>query len=387
MADTVLVHVQHLLGIGHQRRTALITRELCRHGFEVCYVSGGFPVPGLDIGEAELVQLPPARARDARYSALLDGEGNEVDDNWRQQRKFELLRVLERTRPSVVLLESFPFGRKLFSFELLALLEAVHAMSPPPLVVSSVRDILEPKRKPGRNEQIVETIRRYFDVVLVHGDRQFAALSDSFALAAQIDDCVEYTGYVVERPAELGDNGERTCEVLISTGGGVGGEQLLRVAVAARALIDSCTPMWRCMVGHSLPDSLLQELRFAAPAGLVLERNRLDFYELLSRAAVSVSQAGYNTVIEILDTGVPAVLVPFSEANETEQGIRANLLATKGLACLLTPQKLTPEHLLAAIDKARLLPSVSAKVPDTKGAVRTATLIKNYLRRKRRSVW
>ena len=383
MPDTVLIHVQHLLGIGHQRRAALISRELCRHGFNVCYVSGGFPVQGLDIGEAELVQLPPARVGDAHYSALLDEQGNEVDDQWRERRKAALLQTMDRVRPSVIFLESFPFGRKMLSFELLALLKAACELSPSPLVVSSVRDILEPKRKPGRNEQIVEMIKRYFDLVLIHGDRRFVELSDSFALAAQIEDRMAYTGYVVEQTTGLGGNRESNQGVLISTGGGVGGEQLLKAAVAARALVGAAPPVWRCMVGHTLPESLYQELCLSAPPGMVLERNRSDFFQLLSRAAVSVSQAGYNTVIEILVAGVPAVLVPFSEANETEQRVRASLLNSKGLAELLCPHKLTPENLLAAIEKARLSSTGTAKTPDIDGAKRTAMIIKEQLRNKR----
>ena len=383
MPDTVLVHVQHLLGIGHQRRTALIARELCRKDLNVCYVSGGFPVPGLNIGEAELVQLPPARALNARYESLVDERGDEVNDIWRERRMRQLLETLDRVRPSAILIESFPFGRKMFSFELLPLLAAAGEMSSPPMVVSSVRDILEPKRKPGRNEQIVDLIRRYFDVVLVHGDRQFVALSDSFALAEQIEDYVEYTGYVVENPSGTRQITQRSQEVLISTGGGIGGEQLLRVAIAARKLIDADTPVWRCMVGHSLPERLFEELSRLAPAGLSLERNRSDFYDLLLSAAVSVSPAGYNTVIEILDTGVPAVLVPFSEENETEQTLRADLLDTRGLACSLRPDHLSPQTLLAAIDRAGSLSLERSKLPDTTGAITTAMIIKNRLRRRK----
>tara|TARA_B100001123_G_C14869383_1_gene851297 strand:- start:277 stop:699 length:423 start_codon:yes stop_codon:yes gene_type:complete len=137
------------------------------------------------------------------------------------------------------------------------------------------------------------------------------------------------------------------------------------------------------MVGHTLPESLYQELCLSAPPGMVLERNRSDFFQLLSRAAVSVSQAGYNTVIEILVAGVPAVLVPFSEANETEQRVRASLLNSKGLAELLCPHKLTPENLLAAIEKARLSSTGTAKTPDIDGAKRTAMIIKEQLRNKR----
>ena len=379
MNRTVLIHVQHLLGIGHQRRTAAIARELGRQGLDVCYVSGGAPVPGLHTGNAEFVQLPPARAEDARYDRLLDDQGEEIDDTWREERKCRLLETFQRVKPGALLVETFPFGRKMFSFELLPLLDAVCETNPRPLIISSVRDILEPKRKPGRNEQIAALIEAYFDLVLVHGDPRYVELSDSFALAAQIDDRVEYTGYVVERPRRTGAGQIRGPEVLVSTGGGVGGEQLLRVALQARGLSPSEEPVWRCMVGHSLPDSLFDELCGLAPPGLTLERNRPDFYELLAGAAVSVSQAGYNTVIEILDTGVPAVLVPFAEENETEQRTRARLLEERGLARLLDPDDLNPQSLIAAIESARGLASSESKLPDTSGAANTAKIINSRI--------
>ena len=109
MNRTVLMHVQHLLGIGHQRRAAALARELCRQGVEVCYVSGGFPVPGLDTGDAEFVQLPPARAPDALYRRLMGDNGDEIDDEWREQRKGRLLETFERVHPGALLIESFPF--------------------------------------------------------------------------------------------------------------------------------------------------------------------------------------------------------------------------------------------------------------------------------------
>jgi len=56
--------VQHLLGIGHLRRAATLARGLAKEGFDVLLVSGGGPVPGLDLGGARLRQLPPLRARD-----------------------------------------------------------------------------------------------------------------------------------------------------------------------------------------------------------------------------------------------------------------------------------------------------------------------------------
>ena len=42
----------------------------------------------------------------------------------------------------------------------------------------------------------------------------------------------------------------------------------------------------------------------------------------LDRAALSISQAGYNTVMNLLRAKVPAIVVPYDEGEETEQIFR-----------------------------------------------------------------
>ncbi len=60
----------------------------------------------------------------------------------------------------------------------------------------------------------------------------------------------------------------------------------------------------------------LQELA-GAQQGVVVERYRADFTRLLARCRLSVSQGGYNTVMEILQARAPAVVVPFAGGAET----------------------------------------------------------------------
>ena len=59
-----------------------------------------------------------------------------------QARRSALLDLHAKIDPDVVLLELFPFGRRQFAFELLPLLEAIHAAENRSLVACSVRDVL-----------------------------------------------------------------------------------------------------------------------------------------------------------------------------------------------------------------------------------------------------
>ena len=55
----ILFYCQHLLGLGHLRRGAVLARALGKSGERVLFVVGGLPAPGLDLGGAEAVARAP----------------------------------------------------------------------------------------------------------------------------------------------------------------------------------------------------------------------------------------------------------------------------------------------------------------------------------------
>ncbi|HET8725955.1 MAG TPA: glycosyl transferase, partial [Alphaproteobacteria bacterium] len=191
----ILFHVQHLLGIGHVRRTALIARALGEAGAEVTVVQGGFPVAGTDFGRARVVQLPPARAADASFRPILDETGRPIDDAWRDRRRAMLLALHDEIRPDALILETFPFGRRAFRFELVPLLESAAVRDPRPLIASSVRDILVAKDA-AKQREMAEWAERWFDLVLVHGDAGMIPFGATFPHADRLKGRLRHTGYV-----------------------------------------------------------------------------------------------------------------------------------------------------------------------------------------------
>ena len=149
----VFFYVQHLLGIGHLRRAAVLARALAAGGFDVLLVSGGAPVEGLVLGGARFHQLPPLRAADESLRDLARLDGSPVDEAFQRQRTDGLLGLLRAEAPDVVLTEQFPFGRTRLRFELLPLLEAARGLPKPPLIACSVRDVV----RRARPERIAET--------------------------------------------------------------------------------------------------------------------------------------------------------------------------------------------------------------------------------------
>jgi predicted glycosyltransferase len=194
MTPRVLIHVQHLLGIGHLQRAAAIAGAWQARGAAVVLATGGVRVPQLEAAleqrGVEVLRLASARSADSRFSALLDENGDIVDEAWKTKRREAVLKLFAETAPDVLVTEMYPFGRRPFRFELKPLLEAARARPRPPLVACSVRDILVAKAKPGRAEEMAETTRRFYDLVLVHSDPALIPYEATFPRAGEIADLI-----------------------------------------------------------------------------------------------------------------------------------------------------------------------------------------------------
>jgi len=216
--------------------------------------------------------------------------------------------------------------------------------------------------------------------VLVHGDPAFIGLEASFSAASEIADRLVYTGYVSDSDqTDGGDEAVGENEVLVSVGGGAVGDALLSTALKARQRGCLASLAWRLLGGPNLPEQAFGKLAEALPEHVALERYRREFPQMLRRCRVSVSQAGYNTVLDILAARASAVVVPFASERETEQQLRAERLAACGVLELLPEAQLTPARLAHAIERAIERDSRAISV-DTGGARRSAQIIANTIR-------
>ena len=336
MKPRVFFWVQHLLGIGHLRRAATLARHLAGGGFDVLLVSGGAPVAGLRLDGVRFHQLPPLRAADAGLREVCRLDGGPADAAFETARREALLARLAAERPDIVLTEQFPFGRTRLRFELLPLLDAAWRLPRRPVIAASVRDVV--RRAPAhRVAETVDLVTRYFDAVLIHGDPALVPFELSFAGWAAIRDRAHYTGYILEDDGGTAATAspDGTDEVVVSAGGGAVGRPLLEAALAARPLTALADRPWRLLVGENLPAA--DRAALATTQGVIIESARPDFRRLLERAALSISQAGYNTAIETLRHARRAVLVPFASERETEQADRAAALAGRGLLATVPP--------------------------------------------------
>ncbi|GAB5374717.1 MAG: glycosyltransferase [Acuticoccus sp.] len=364
----VLIWVQHLLGTGHTVRAAAIAQALKARGARVTLALGARPPAAADLAGLDILPLHPVGATDGSFRVIIDEAGASYE-SVAGTRRDTLLHHLATTGADAFLTETFPFGRRRFVGELLPVLAAARAGGA--RTFASIRDVLV--RKPAaKAAAMADLARAHYDGVLVHADPRFVELGDSFPPAAQIGDLLHYTGFVDARPP-VAPAGAARQGVVVSAGGSNVGAGLVEAAIAAAALGDKGHG-WRILVPPALADRLAAWQAAAGP-NVTLEPNRPDFRQLLAGAALSVSQAGYNTVLDVLDAGPRMVFVPFAAHEETEQDDRAAALARRGLATVVPEGTLTPGALAAAVREALAGPLPGAVDFDRAGAAASAALI------------
>src|ERR1700730_2098085 len=109
MTGSVLLYVQHLLGIGHLHRSLRIVEALVREGIRVTLISGGEALSSLACASSEtVIQLPPTRALDPRCKVLVDETGRPINAQLRTARRSARSAAFGDQQPDALLIEAFP---------------------------------------------------------------------------------------------------------------------------------------------------------------------------------------------------------------------------------------------------------------------------------------
>jgi predicted glycosyltransferase len=374
---TVLFHCQHSVGLGHLARSMALAGGMSRYA-DVVLLNGGRLPDGVRVpAGVELVNLPPL-GHGPGYELVSHDPLVGVEEAQAQRRRI-VLETFARVAPAVVMIEMFPFGRKKFASELLPLLDAAVALGPArPRLVCSVRDILVRSRidQAGHDQRASLLANRYLDAVLVHSDPAFARLEESFVPATPLRVPVHHTGFVVP-DGPVAAAGLREPRLLVSAGGGMVGRPLIRAAVLAHGSFADRTGLRTTVVaGPFLPARAWGWLAEQARRSPMLDAVRQvdDLASEIGRSELSLSQCGYNTTLDVLRAGTPALVVPFAEGREDEQRRRARRLEDLGALRVLDPDDLGPRRLLAELCELRTFrPSASGL--DLSGRERSARLV------------
>jgi predicted glycosyltransferase len=156
------------------------------------------------------------------------------------------------------------------------------------------------------------------------------------------------------------------------------GQKLLSAAVAARDLI-SAPGRWCVITGPNLDAASFDSLASKGSGEIDVFRFRSDFRQLLGSAELSISQAGYNTVCDVLRAGCGSLLVPFAAGGETEQTARAVKLRELGLAEFIEEAAITPDLVASGIGKALAQRGKARLDLNMDGARETARLLRREI--------
>ncbi|WP_420394533.1 glycosyltransferase family protein [Acuticoccus sp.] len=365
-----LIWVTHLLGTGHTVRAAALARALAGRGTAVTLVVGATPPATLDLAGLDVVALPPVRATDATFARIVGADGRPYEALV-AGRAALLGEVVAGVRPDVIVTEAFPLGRRAFAAELVPLLSGLAVGRRRPVVAASVRDVLV-RKPPAKEAAMAALARRWYDLVLVHGDPSLVSLPDTFGAAGAIADLTHHTGYVDAGPVAARAAPGECGDVVVSCGGGAVGARLVEAALGAARRVRE--RRFRIFVPAALAHRI-EGWRAAAPDNALVEPNRRDFRALLVGAALSVSQAGYNTAVDVVASGVRAIFVPFAADGETEQTDRAAAFEARGLARVVEEASLDVDQLVEAVRAALAAPPPARPELDLRGAERSAELL------------
>ncbi|MEH2035733.1 glycosyltransferase family protein [Nostoc sp.] len=383
----IMFYCQHILGMGHLVRSREIVRGLTKD-FQVCFINGGEIIQGFEIpAGVEVINLPAIKT-DPEFAEL-----QVVDDAFslnevQEIRKNRLLEIFQQFQPDILIVELFPFGRRRFSFELIPLLELAKSKKGSTKIVSSLRDIVavKPEKKVKHEEKVCKLINKYFDMLLVHSDPELVPLEATFSRVNDLKCQVYYTGYVVQEPPRnpiLSDEDREIIKsdkplILASVGGGRFGHELLECVVNTAPFLEKLLPHHiQVFTGPFIPNSKFKELQQMAKFSKNIYIRRYTPYLLnyMKKAELSINMSGYNTTMNILTTGVRAMILPFTGNQDREQTIRAEKLSNLGIVKFINHNYLQPDYL--AINIINYLKEQPNKISfDSGGVEKTANILK-----------
>jgi len=350
----VFLYSHDTYGLGHLRRNLAIAEHLLGRtpAFSVRMLTGS-PVIGtwrlpdkLDVTALPPVVKTGVETYAPRYSTLPFGLV-------KAYREALILKAVIDESPDILLVDHAPAG---MNGELLSTLAFIRRELPGTQVILGLRDILdspETVREIWRQQGIVPLLESLYDRVLVYGCRSVFDVVAGYGIPPHVAEKLSYCGYVsrpVVRESAVPAAGKPT--VLVTAGGGEDGYFLMEAYLKALAGGASGRVRSRIVTGPLMSAPRREALDQLAGGDPDIEiiTTTMDLPQMLTEANLVVAMGGYNTSIEIVASGKPAIIVPRA-APRAEQRMRAAMLARMGLVRSVEPGPELERRLGHAIDE------------------------------------
>lgn len=356
----VVIYSQDGLGLGHQRRTSAIAAECCRRqpGLSILTIADSPLGAVFETGPGhDYVKLPSIRklAPGQWRAVALQLDFIEVA----ALRRTLILETVVGFAPDVLLVDHMPHGAM---GELVDTLEALRRRRYRTQIVLGLRDIVDDPatvRRSWSAEGAYDALARYYDCVLVYGERRLFDAAAAYRFPPEVAERTRHCGYVCTPDraryaarvrARYGGTDPAGRLVVAMGGGGADAYPLMRALLDALPQIQAGQPVAVILVtGPFMPAAERRDLQARAAVPGATARARVsDSLSYIEAADLVVAMAGYNTSVEILRAGTPAVLVPRAGPS-AEQRMRAARFAEQGWVHVLDPRRLDSETVAGAI--------------------------------------
>ncbi|MGF1500841.1 MAG: glycosyltransferase family protein [Paracoccaceae bacterium] len=366
----VLLYSHDTFGLGHLRRSRTIATALVDHDPDLsALIVTGSPIAGrFDFPErVDHVRLPGVvKMSDGTYQS----SNLRLDIDRMVRLRGEIIRATDAEfGPDLVIVDKEPWG---FRQELADTLAAARARGA--RIVLGIRDVLDEEDALAREWErkgAVEAIERFYDEIWIYGIPEMCTPLAGLGLSPRMEARVAYTGYLRrDAPEGLIEPGHDVPDgpyVLVTTGGGGDGAELVDWVLGAYEADPKLAPPAMIVYGPFLPGTLRAE--FDRRVSALEPRVRATGFHgtmerLLAEASGVVAMGGYNTFCEILSTDKPAVIVPRTRPRQ-EQLIRAAAAERLGLLRMLQAERdgTRAEEMVAAIRGLAAQPRPSEVMP------------------------
>ncbi|HVC62936.1 MAG TPA: glycosyltransferase [Acetobacteraceae bacterium] len=383
----ICLYSHDTFGLGHLRRTLAIAEHLLgrAHAFDVLLLTGS-PVIGswvLPPGLRVQPMTPVVKLAAERYAAR---DGHTPFTLVKGYREATILRTVMRERPDVLLVDHAPAGMR---GELLSTLALIRRDMPGTKTVLGLRDILDDPRDVRRiwkQEEIYPLLENAYDHIVVYGCREMFDVAAAYGLSGVVTAKLSFAGYIARPPTANGPDPEAAWRaaapggtgkrVLVTAGGGGDGHFLFSAYLAALDRLPAGSTNSVIVTGPLMQVDQQDALIAAAAArrDTVVIPATTNLVPLLRGADLTVSMGGYNTTVEILAAGKPAIIVPRA-APRVEQLMRAAMLARMGLVRMAEAGPDLPARLAGLVGETRALPPALPSMLDLGGVRRVGDLL------------
>ena len=351
----VLIYSHDTFGLGHLRRCRRIAQSLVarRKGLSVLILSGSPIIGSFDFRtRVDFVRVPGViKLRNGEYSSLsLHMDISEVMD----MRASIIRHTAEVFSPDIFIVDKEPLGLRGEIHDTLVMLK--NRGTPLILGLRDVMDDPELLAMEWERKNPLPALRDLYDEILVYGLPQVCNPLQGIELPESVRRKITYTGYLRSTPPKEPRHGPVELDgdepfILVTTGGGGDGEQLIDWVISAYEKDDGIPYPALLVFGPFMYPRRRRSFRQRVSKLDRVQAITFDTHveQLMERAAGVVAMGGYNTFCEILSLNKRALIVP-RRRPRMEQYVRASRAAELGLVrMLLNGERRSPETMAVAL--------------------------------------